>query len=191
MNRYGGNIGVINIDAHLDVRPLKGDQGDLPHSGSPFRQLLEDDDFHRQGGVFVEFAAQGHQCSKAHADYVHSKGGLIRWLSEIRSKSDAIQQFNAVLATSFGQKQPIFLSFDIDSIKSADCPGVSCPGSVGLTAEEALGICREAGRNKQVKLLDFSEYNPEIEEDRTGRLLVNMVYHFMLGVVERHETSTG
>lgn len=30
-------IGVINIDAHFDVRPLK--EG-LAHSGSPFRQLL-------------------------------------------------------------------------------------------------------------------------------------------------------
>lgn len=31
-------VGVINIDAHLDVRPLK--EGKV-HSGSPFRLLLE------------------------------------------------------------------------------------------------------------------------------------------------------
>jgi formiminoglutamase len=31
-------IGVINIDSHFDVRPLK--EG-LAHSGSPFRQMLE------------------------------------------------------------------------------------------------------------------------------------------------------
>lgn len=34
-----GSIGVVNIDAHLDVRPLK--EGKV-HSGSPFRLLLED-----------------------------------------------------------------------------------------------------------------------------------------------------
>lgn len=33
------SMGVINIDAHLDVRPLKNNQ---VHSGSPFRLLLED-----------------------------------------------------------------------------------------------------------------------------------------------------
>ncbi len=34
-----GKVGVINIDAHLDVRPKK--EGRV-HSGSPFRLLLED-----------------------------------------------------------------------------------------------------------------------------------------------------
>lgn len=37
-------IGVINIDAHFDVRPLL--DGKKAHSGSPFRQLLEDGEFH-------------------------------------------------------------------------------------------------------------------------------------------------
>ena len=37
------SIFVINIDAHLDVRPLK--EGNKPHSGSPFRQLIEDQRF--------------------------------------------------------------------------------------------------------------------------------------------------
>lgn len=33
------SVGVVNIDAHLDVRPLKDGK---VHSGSPFRLLLED-----------------------------------------------------------------------------------------------------------------------------------------------------
>ena len=37
-------LGVINLDAHLDVRPQKAG---LEHSGSPFRQLLEDQRFCR------------------------------------------------------------------------------------------------------------------------------------------------
>ena len=36
---------IINIDAHFDVRPLKDDG--KAHSGSPFRQLLEDQRFHQ------------------------------------------------------------------------------------------------------------------------------------------------
>lgn len=34
-----GPVGVVNIDAHLDVRPLNNAK---VHSGSPFRLLLED-----------------------------------------------------------------------------------------------------------------------------------------------------
>lgn len=33
------SVGVINIDAHFDVRPRKLGQ---VHSGSPFRELMED-----------------------------------------------------------------------------------------------------------------------------------------------------
>ena len=64
-------IGVINIDAHFDVRPLKDGKA---HSGSPFRLLLEDPDFLEVNGKFVEFASQGSQCSKPHYDFLLSKG---------------------------------------------------------------------------------------------------------------------
>ena len=51
-----GEIGVVNIDAHLDARPLVNGK---PHSGSPFRQLLEHEKFKSDEGVFHEFAVQG------------------------------------------------------------------------------------------------------------------------------------
>lgn len=43
-------IGVINIDAHFDVRPLKDGKA---HSGSPFRLMLEDSRFLPNGGKFI------------------------------------------------------------------------------------------------------------------------------------------
>ncbi len=72
-------MGVVNIDAHLDVRPLKLGKA---HSGSPFRLLIEDERFNSKN--FAEFAAQGNQCSAIHANYVKETGGRIIWLSEIR-----------------------------------------------------------------------------------------------------------
>ena len=60
-------VGVINIDAHFDVRPLKEGKA---HSGSPFRQMLEDSRFLPNGGTFVEFANKGATCSIAHLQYL-------------------------------------------------------------------------------------------------------------------------
>lgn len=178
-----GNIAVINIDAHLDARPLL--EGNKAHSGSPFRQLLDDPDFNR---TFVEFANQASVCSAKHAQYVTSRGGKILWLSTMRrSETSLVKKFVEILK-SFSDK-PTFVSFDIDSIKSSDGPGVSAPGTLGLTAEEATEMCREAGKNKNVRLLDMSEFNPQIEEDRTARLIVHMFYNFLLGVAERQKTS--
>ena len=176
-----GDIGVVNIDAHFDVRPLIN--GNLAHSGSPFRQLLEDDMFVKDGGKFVEFASQGSQCSAEHAEYIQNKGGSIVWLSEIQ-KYGAKDSFLNVINNFRGR--PIFVSFDIDSIRGADCPGVSCPAVIGLSAQDALDICFLAGKYSGTKLLDLSEFNPVIEEDRTARLVVNMIYHFLLGMAKRH-----
>lgn len=79
LSRYDkSSVGVVNIDAHLDVRPLKDGK---THSGSPFRQLLEEG---LRGDHFVEFAAQGNQCSAIHAQYVLDQGGKIMWLSSLR-----------------------------------------------------------------------------------------------------------
>ena len=63
-------VGVVNIDAHFDVRPLKEGKA---HSGSPFRLMLEDPRFLPNGGKFIEFANKGASCSADHCSYLMEK----------------------------------------------------------------------------------------------------------------------
>merc|ERR1719411_1638078 len=92
-----GKVGVINVDAHLDARPLVDGKA---HSGSPFRQLLEHQKYVDDGGMFHEFALQGNQCSSEHVKYVKEKGTTLTWLSQLR-KSDASARnaFQSVLSS--------------------------------------------------------------------------------------------
>lgn len=173
---------VINIDAHFDVRPPLDDG--RRHSGSPFWDLIEDKRF---SGRLVEFAAQGHQCSQVHADYITNHGGTIKWLGELRKATGGPQAvFSTLLKDTPG---PIFLSFDVDAICARDMPGVSCPGSIGLSAEEAVSIARTAGANPKVEMLDLSELNVAIEGDRSARLVACIIYNFLLGLAERDSPS--
>lgn len=194
-------VTVINLDAHLDVRPLL-DDGRV-HSGSPFRQLLTSDEFKAVNGRFIEFAAQGSQCSAAHAKFVTDSGGTIVWLSDVRTMArdgvavpdtaskalrhalslPAAAAFLRALSSAPGDN--VFVSFDIDCITGADCPGVSCPATVGLTADEALAIAYLAGRLPTVRLMDVSELNPAVEGYRSPRLVANMFYNFLLGRADR------
>lgn len=115
-------------------------------------------------------------------------------MSQIRRKTVVISQSNRSVITQAGQAleqllsefdetHRIFISFEVDSINSAFCPGVSCPSvDGGFTAEEAIEIGFISGKNKKVALMDMSEYNPAIEDYRTGRLLANVFYYFCLGV---------
>ncbi|CAJ1393323.1 unnamed protein product [Effrenium voratum] len=168
-------VSVINIDAHLDVRPRE--EGKV-HSGTPFRELLEGG---LEGTHFCEFAVQGNQCSADHADFVKEKKGSLLWYSKI--SDNPLRHFQNWLDEQ--GTNDIFVSFDIDAIRSADCPGVSCPANYGLSAQDALHISRAAGRHPQVKLFDMSELNPAIEDYRSPRLAVLIFYYFLLGYSER------
>lgn len=170
-------VGVINVDAHLDVRPLKQNRA---HSGSPFRLLLEDPRF--SGENFTEFAAQGNQCSREHAQYIERMKGNILWLSQMARPTEDFRRSLTALAN---RCSAVFVSFDLDAISSCHAPGVSCPGVRGLTAEDALSIAWVAGAHPAVSLFDLSEYNPLIEEERTGRLAAAIFYYFCLGFATR------
>jgi formiminoglutamase len=204
------NAAIVNIDAHLDVRPRVAlPDGRLAvHSGSPFRELLEDG--RMPGANFVEFAAQGSQCSAEHVAYVTAHGGSVVWLNGTRTDpSDApaatpaaggalpsfdftpLTEDTAAVA-SFRRHvlqrhaaRELFVSFDIDSITGADCPGVSAPASAGLSAAAAMRIALESGASPNVRLMDVSEMNPVVEGYRTPRLAVNIFYYFLMGVCMR------
>ena len=166
------DLDVINIDAHLDVRPGKG------HSGAPFQELLNNEAFQ---GSFYEFAAQGNQCSAKHANFVLSKGGEIIWLSSVQKDT-----FQTILNK---KTTPLFVSFDIDSINASEAPGVSCPSTRGLSAVQACQMCFQSGQSLRVVGMDISEFNPRIENNITPRLVTQMIYHFLLGFATRKKQN--
>lgn len=223
-------MSVVNIDAHLDVRPLVHPSPHTPapsvfsqvtctplsapfnstifdehtvfaHSGSPFRQLLEHTDF--DGAFFVEFASQGMQCSAEHVDYVHThtrNQDSVHWLSQLRratalnvsipTASITHTPVSKVFAETLhklsnNHTHHIFVSFDIDAVDGSCAPGVSCPSPIGLTGQEALDMCVEAGFNPHVKLFDLSELCPQAEDYRTPMLAAYMFYHFLCGLTLR------
>ena len=185
-------IGVVNVDAHLDVRPLL-DCGSRVHSGCPFRQLLEDPDFSRLDGGFVEFGAQPMQCALEHADYVAAKGGHIVWYNDEHSGDygEHALSYPAALAETLARLGPnAFFSFDVDAIRAADMPAVSCPSPVGLSAADALAMCRRAGECAAVRLVDVSELSPTAvskgEAYRSAKLVACMFYRFALGRALAH-----
>jgi len=50
-------------------------------------------------------------------------------------------------------------------------------------------MARAAGRSPNVDMLDISELNVGIEHDRSPRLVVNIIYSFLLGVAERTSSA--
>ena len=48
-----------------------------------------------------------------------------------------------------------------------------------------MEICFELGKDIRIKSIDFTNYNPLVEDYRSGYFLSNMIYYFILGTSQR------
>lgn len=170
---------LINLDAHLDVRPFAAGAG---HSGSPFRQALEHPRNPLPGTHYVCLGAQPHAVSREHLRYVQDRGGVVRWADETAGSLDAhlLEEIERV------RPAPVHVSIDADVVRTADVPGVSAPNAVGLSGKEVIGCARRAGESPRVSGLDLVEISPPFDrDDQSSRWAALVVWHFLSGLTRR------
>jgi len=177
----GRELAVINVDAHLDVRPLIEGRG---HSGSPFRQMMEHAVLPLHGSRYVCLGAQPAVTSREHADYVRSRGGEIVWAKDVRSCLEECFVRARDRVTAGGR--PVHVSLDADVVRAADVPGVSAPNPVGLGGDEVAEWARAAGADPAVSSFELVEINPELDLDgRSARWAAAVVWQFLAGLSRR------
>lgn len=172
---------ILNIDAHCDVRPLKNGQG---HSGSPFRQILEDEDsrclsYHVMG-------LQPQSVAREHLDYIRSTGGEYAFADQ----TDAGAVLEKLRKRNGGRDDGsvVLLTLDMDSVDQSQAPGVSAPCVSGLSKTVLLEAARAAGENESVLSLDVVEVNPFFDrDDQTSRLAALVVWNFLVGLCLRKD----
>jgi formiminoglutamase len=179
----GRAVGIINVDAHLDVRPLIDGRG---HSGSPFRQALE----HAALPLarYVCLGAQPHATSREHLRYVQEHGGVVRWCDELRpSLAHHLAVEGGRIA---GLRCAAHLSIDTDAVSMAEVPGVSAPNPVGLAGSEVIAAARLAGSSHEVAGLDVVEISPPLDRDgQSARWAAVLVWNFLVGLLDRGSTG--
>lgn len=162
---------VINFDAHLDVRPA----GESPHSGTPFRRLLDEftDRFD-----FLEIGLQPHCNSRVHFEWARSRGAELWMADDVRS-SEALQ---ARLISWLGPRadRPLFVSLDIDSISSVSAPGCSASWDRGLTSDRVFEALALLDRKTQWRGFGIYEVSPPLDvDDRTSKLAALYAFDFI------------
>lgn len=172
-----GPLGMINVDAHLDLRPAAASR----NSGTSFRMLLEEGSL--RGENFVEFGIQSHVNAAAHAAWLRERGGHVIPLERIRS-GDFAGCLSAALQIATSGGAPLYGTLDIDAVGSAQAPGVSASLPDGLSAAELLRIAAALGRRREVVALDIVEVNPRFDRDgTTARLAAHAIVRFVMGRV--------
>lgn len=178
----GTPYGVINIDAHADVRPLQSER--RAHSGSPFRQMLDVEGSVIIPGGFVEFGLQHHAVSATHLRYVTDHGMHVMMLDAVRAEGMDVAWSQALQKA--GSSGRMHISLDMDGFASAFAPGVSAPSSDGFTPAEIGAALREAARRPTMRSFDVVELNPLYDVDhRTAKLAASMIMSVLAGLADR------
>jgi formiminoglutamase len=175
------DIAIINIDAHLDVRPLSAGLG---HSGSPFRQAFENMMSSLAVSSYVCIGAQPFAVAWEHFRYVTEREGAICWAGDVEGSLAAAFTKEKNRVAAGGRR--VFLTLDADAFSAADVPGVSAPNPAGFRGSEAAALTWTAGRSPEVSSFELVETNPVSDVDaRSVRWAAMAIWHFLAGLACR------
>jgi formiminoglutamase len=170
------NLGIINFDAHFDMRSLLADG--TGSSGTPFLQIAE-----------AQLAA------KNRFDYncvgiQHT--GNIRQLFETAKKyqtkviyADELHQGQQEKCVDFvdrviDQNEMVYVSLCLDVFAAAYAPGVSAIQPLGLFPWHIIPLIRQLAASGKVISYDIAELAPRYDFDQcTAKLAANLVYEIV------------
>lgn len=163
------NLGIINIDAHFDLRPPIP-QG---NSGTAFHQVA----LHEKSlGKSMNYLCLGiNPASNVQAlfNYADEFGVQYLLLEQMNQQElvvETIRQFSSSL-------EALCLTIDMDSLSAAFAPGVSAPASIGLDPRQVLHILKTVVDTQKLISMDIAELNPTFDIDgRTAKLAAQFIY---------------
>ena len=147
-------IGLINIDAHLDVREVI--DGKI-NSGTPFRRVLENNVV--KGENFVEIGIRDFANARTYRKYVEDQGVTVFTMKDIREKG-----LTAIISEAISiiteRTNATYISLDMDSLDQIYAPGVSAPTPDGLSPQQINQIIHEVVKKTPILGMDIVELNP-------------------------------
>lgn len=151
-------IGIINFDAHLDVRKAA-----TASSGTPFKQLAEECQNSNRPFNYLCIGVSRASNTKALLDTANELNVKIIWDTECTEGNIANlnNQVNAFLA----DLDVVYLTIDLDALPFAEMFAVSAPSTLGVRTQIYLTLAETIISSNKLKAVDLVEYNPSLDRD--------------------------
>lgn len=170
------SLGIINIDAHFDLRPYD----EQTSSGTMFRQILEQD---ANAGYFVagiqRYGNTQELFDRANVlgvTYVHEDEMIAGQLGELMTSLDAFMDMH----------DAVLLTLCTDVVNAAFAPGVSAPSPFGLEPTTVRAIIRRVASHEKTRSFDICEVNPSLDENgQTVKLGAHFVNEAIAGFMRK------
>ena len=176
-------IGVINFDAHLDIR-----QSDVATSGTPFRQIAEHLDEHGQPFHYCCIGVS--RFSNTAALFDRAEQLDVHIISDEDCTNKKWKKIAAQITGFIDSVDIIYLTIDMDCLPSSIVPGVSAPAAYGIELSFVERAVKLIMASNKVKIADIAEINPTFDIDQrsckvAARLLATIIEQHLL-ITETH-----
>ncbi|MCC9067476.1 formimidoylglutamase [Arthrobacter cryoconiti] len=162
----GARLGVLNLDAHFDLRDSPS-----PSSGTPFLQMARAE---AAAGRELNYAVVGisePNNTRALFDTAHQLD--VKYLLD----EDCSEERAVAFVSAFLESVDIlYLTIDLDVMPAATAPGVSAPAAYGVPLPVITAVCRQVVASGKLFHADVAELNPEFDVDnRTAKVAARLI----------------
>ncbi|MEJ2602169.1 MAG: formimidoylglutamase [Gammaproteobacteria bacterium] len=173
----GGRIGIVNFDAHFDLRdPREGGT-----SGTPFRQIA--DDCGRRGIGFHYLCLGVSEAANTRALFDYADVAGARYLTDLECTPEAAAPMLEALVS---ETDALYVTVCLDALPAAVAPGVSAPAALGIAPEfvvRCLRHLRAVSAAGAWRVADIAELNPVHDPDgRTARTAARIAWELSRAV---------
>jgi len=179
-NKNKGAIGIINFDAHFDLRTLT----DRGNSGTAFYQIAtesKESDFH-----YLCLGIQ--QQSNIRTLFETARKYGVAYLTSEEFTTQNMDHVKTSLHSFIEKVDHIYVTIDLDGFSSAIAPGVSAPSPFGFSADIVLQTLRLICQSGKLISVDLAELNPVFDADNsTARLAAGLVVNLLNNPEERDD----
>lgn len=170
------SVGVINLDAHLDMRPLADDRG---NSGTSFYQLNKELFDIGKRLNYLAIGIEEIANTKGLLQYADSQGVDIIYGRQLNAQNIAdvknqIEQFASKV-------DDLYLTIDMDVFAASFAPGVSAVALHGLIPDANFyDLLQFIYALPNLVSFDIAELNPRFDlDERTAKLAANLIFQFL------------
>lgn len=171
-----GTVGIINLDAHLDMRKPTGGLG---NSGTGFYQIAKD--LALAGHPFHYLAIGIQEISNTKGLFSYAKSTNTQIIKQNELTSSGLHQIIDKIQAFAQQVDYIYLTIDLDAFAAPYAPGVSSLAFNGIIPDALFfDIYHVLITLPQLKSMDIAELNPCFDSDnRTAKLAADLLFKLM------------
>ncbi len=162
----GARLGVLNLDAHFDLR-----EASVPSSGTPFLQMARAEAAAGRDFNYAVVGISEPNNTRTLFDTAHDLD--VKYLLD----EDCSAERTAAFVSSFLETvDVVYLTIDLDVLPAAVAPGVSAPAAYGVPLPVIAAVCRQVAQSGKLFHFDVAELSPEFDVDnRTAKVAARLV----------------